>query len=51
MAAIAISPAFLAFSTPAFFLAPVIAASVASLISSTSFLSFSLAASDNVLSF
>ena len=50
MAAIAVSPAFLALSTSAFFLAPVIAASVASLISSTSFLSFSLAASDNVLS-
>ena len=51
IALIACSPAFLALSTSAFFLAPVIAASVASLISSTSFLSFSLAASDNVLSF
>ena len=51
IALIACSPAFLALSTSAFFLAPVIAASVASLMSSTSFLSFSLAASDNVLSF
>ena len=50
IALIACAAASLTLSTSAFFLAPVIAASVASLMSSTSFLSFSLAASDNVLS-
>ena len=51
IALIAVSPAFLAFSTSASFLAPSIAASDAFLIASTSAFSFSLAVADNELSF
>ena len=51
IALIAVSPAFLAFSTSASFLAPSIAASDAFLIASTSAFSFSLAVADNDPSF
>ena len=51
IALMANSPAFLAFSTSASFLAPSIAASDAFLIASTSAFSFSLAVSDNDVSF